>query len=485
MKGNKLVRRAAALAAGPLLLLSGCRGAEEARVTVTPEIGAIENWVEDTGVVAYRDPLSVIPVVNGLILSCAVEEGDAVTAGEVLYVIDSRDLEDQIAQGEVALRTAAAGLQQAQAACGDLTVRASAGGMVTRIDVHAGDYVAAGTPVAEIVDSTRLLLTVPFSQSDAAVLSPGTAATVSFAAAAGTVSGTVSRVYDAPTVLSGGRAGVYVEISLPNPGALAQGTVAFASAGGADCLASGTIAYAVEQSVYAAQSGQVRSLLAEEGDRVSAGQAVLLLENESLTNAAVNAQLSLESAQVSLEQLEARRGDYTITAPADGTIITRAAKAGDYAAAATPLATLSQGDALYVTAEIDELYIDRVSPGQEAAVTFTDDSGQGHVYTAAVTRVDDSGTTSGGVTDYAVELALEDTEGLKAGMNVSVAIRTDYRESCLRVPAEAVTNGTVQLLRDGREETVSVSTGASGGGYVEIIEGLTEEDTVLLPAKEE
>ena len=99
--------------------------------------------------------------------------------------------------------------------------------------------------------------------------------------------------------------------------------------------------------------------------------------------------------------------------------------------------------------------------------------------------MDDSGTTSGGVTDYAVELALEDTEGLKAGMNVSVAIRTDYRESCLRVPAEAVTNGTVQLLRDGREETVSVSTGASGGGYVEIIEGLTEEDTILLPAKEE
>lgn len=483
MKQNKGIRRRSALlAALALLALSGCRGADsEERQTLTPDIGTIENRVEDTGVAAYEDPVSIIPVVSGKILSCAVEEGDTVTAGQTLYVIDSRDLEDQIAQGEVSLRTASASLSQAQAACDDLTVRASAAGTVTAVYFHVGDYVSAGVQMADLVDSSRLLLTVPFSQADAAALSPGDAATISFASTAGTVSGSVSRVYDTPTVLSGGRSGVYVEIAFQNPGAVAAGAVAFASAGGASCLESGAVRYAVEQSIYASQSGQVQSALVEEGDTVVSGQAIALLKNDSLTNAAANAQLSLESAQLNLSQLEARREDYTITAPADGVILSRSAQAGDYAAAATPLATLAQAGALYVTVDIDELYIDRVQPGQEASVTFTDDSGQQRLYAGRVRRVDDSGVTSGGVTDYEVEVELEDTEGLKAGMNVSVSILTTYKENCLRLPIQAVENGTVRLLRDGREETVSVTVGVSGGGYIEIVEGLSVDDTVILP----
>ena len=476
MKQNKGIRRRSALlAALALLALTGCRGADsEERQTLTPDIGTIENRVEDTGVAAYEDPVSIIPVVSGKILSCAVEEGDTVTAGQTLYVIDSRDLEDQIAQGEVSLRTASASLSQAQAACDDLTVRSSAAGTVTAVYFHVGDYVSAGVQMADLVDSSRLLLTVPFSQADAAALSPGDAATISFASTAGTVSGSVSRVYDTPTVLSGGRSGVYVEIAFQNPGAVAAGAVAFASAGGA-------VRYAVEQSIYASQSGQVQSALVEEGDTVVSGQAIALLKNDSLTNAATNAQLSLESAQLNLSQLEARREDYTITAPADGVILSRSAQAGDYAAAATPLATLAQAGALYVTVDIDELYIDRVQPGQEASVTFTDDSGQQRLYAGRVRRVDDSGVTSGGVTDYEVEVELEDTEGLRDGMNVSVSILTTYKEDCLRLPIQAVENGTVRLLRDGREETVSVTVGVSGGGYIEIVEGLSVDDTVILP----
>ena len=78
-------------------------------------------------------------------------------------------------------------------------------------------------------------------------------------------------------------------------------------------------------------------------------------------------------------------------------------------------------------------------------------------------------------------MELEDTEGLKAGMNVSVSILTTYKENCLRLPIQAVENGTVRLLRDGREETVSVTVGVSGGGYIEIVEGLSVDDTVILP----
>lgn len=96
------------LCALSLLAAAGCQKEADYQ-TVTPEVGTIENRVEDTGTVAWRDPTSVIPVVSGKVVSCAFEEGDAVTAGQTLYVIDSGDLEDQITQARLSLKTAQAG----------------------------------------------------------------------------------------------------------------------------------------------------------------------------------------------------------------------------------------------------------------------------------------------------------------------------------------------------------------------------------------
>ena len=107
----------AALSCVPLLLAAGCTDGEDpAGETVHPEIGVVERVVEDTGIVAYRDPYSVIPVVSGKILSCTFEEGDAVAAGQTLYVIDSSDLEDQIVQAALSVKRAEEALAQRAAA---------------------------------------------------------------------------------------------------------------------------------------------------------------------------------------------------------------------------------------------------------------------------------------------------------------------------------------------------------------------------------
>ena len=118
---------------------------------------------------------------------------------------------------------------------------------------------------------------------------------------------------------------------------------------------------------------------------------------------------------------------------------------------------------------------------EKAAVTFTADTGERAVYAAQVYRISDTGSTVGGVTDYTVELILADTDGLKAGMNVDVAITIARRDSCLQLPTAAIMNNQVQVIRDGKEVAVPVSTGISGGGYTEILDGLTESDEVILP----
>lgn len=416
---------------------------------------------------------------------CSIEEGDTVTAGQVLYVLDSGALEDQITQARLSLNSAQASYAQAVDACTDLTVPAHASGTVTEVYVHVGDYVNTGTAIASLVDSANLTLTVPFAAEDAAAMAPGNTAAITFPGQAGTVTGSVERVYDTPTALSGGREGVYVEFAFRNPGAVLSGTAALASVGGAACMEAGTVANATEQSIYATQSGQVASLPIQAGTAVTAGQTVMTLENASLTNAVTNASLSVESAQVNLAQLEAKRADYTVTAPVDGTVLERPFKTGDYAAAATSLATLAQPDSLCVSVEIDELYINQVGVGQLARITFAD--GQTHEardYDGVVSRMDDTGVSSGGVTDYSVEISLTRTEELKAGMNVTVEILVAQSEDCMSVPSEAVTGGVVRVLRDGAREPVEVpvETGLSGDGVTEIRSGLSPEDWVVVDA---
>ena len=473
--------KALACTLGLLLLTSCSSGEDQERTTVFPDIGPVENTVEDTGTVTYRDNYSIVPQVSGTVTSCSIEEGDSVTAGQILYELDMGDLEDQIEQAALSLESAQASLQQAQAACADLTVTSYAAGTVTAVNVHVGDYVSTGSPVAQVVDSQNLKLTVPFWVEDAASLAPGASAVISFPNRAETVTGTVERVYDTPSALSGGRTGIYVELSFQNPGTVLSGDSASAAVGSAVCMESGTVANATEQTIYATQSGQVVTLPIQVGSAVAVGQTVMTIKNDSLTNAVTNATLSVESARTSLEQLQSKRADYTILAPVDGVILTRSVKLGDMASAGTPMAVLAQPDALCVHADINEQYIERIWAGQQAQVAFTDDSGQPRSYTATVARIDDTGITSGGVTDYTVELTLDSTDGLRDGMNVNVAIITEQKEDCLRVPSQAVSGGAVQVLRDGKVVEVAVETGISGGGYTEITQGLTTEDEVLLP----
>ena len=361
----KRLKQGAAALTGALLLLSGCSGGVDEYQCVHPETGTlVQQLVEGTGTVSYREEYSVIPTVSAKILSCSIEEGDTVTAGQVLYVLDSGALEDQITQARLSLNSAQASYAQAVDACTDLTVPAHASGTVTEVYVHVGDYVNTGTAV-------------------------------------------------------------------------------------------------------------------------TAGQTVMTLENASLTNAVTNASLSVESAQVNLAQLEAKRADYTVTAPVDGTVLERPFKTGDYAAAATSLATLAQPDSLCVSVEIDELYINQVGVGQQARITFAD--GQTHEardYDGVVSRMDDTGVSSGGVTDYSVEISLTRAEELKAGMNVTVEILVAQSEDCMSVPSEAVTGGVVRVLRDGAREPVEVpvETGLSGDGVTEIRSGLSPEDWVIVDA---
>ena len=142
---------------------------------------------------------------------------------------------------------------------------------------------------------------------------------------------------------------------------------------------------------------------------------------------------------------------------------------------------------------VDELDIKNVEIGQE--VTITSDALDGKMYHGEVINVSINGTTEGGVTTYPVKIEVIDFDDeLLPGMNVDAEIVTSKAENVLCVPISAVNRGnTVYVKGEKTDEkdrapegykSVKVETGVFNDNLIEIVSGLSENDSVWVPQVE-
>lgn len=153
-------------------------------------------------------------------------------------------------------------------------------------------------------------------------------------------------------------------------------------------------------------------------------------------------------------------------------------------------AVIRPQEKMIVTASIDESNILSVELGQTASVTISSISED--PFTGEVTSIEKTGTSSSGVTGYAVEVTLDRTEKMLPRMSATVAIRIEGVDNALLLPEDAVTKTrtsayvytSVNETSGELEGMVEVKTGLTGGGYIEITEGLKEGDTVYYIKKQ-
>lgn len=467
-----------------------------AYLTSTAQMQEMTVSVSSTGTIQPIDSYNVSGMVTGEVLEAPFEVGDQVEKGDVLYRIDP-------GSAETALQQAQLSVQQAQlnydSIVDGLNPKASGAGVVQKLHVKKGDLVSAGSPIADISDTSTMTFTVPFQSADAQRIAVGSSAQVTLAGTLETLTGTVESVANADLVGNGGALVRQVKIRVQNPGALTTSTTATAKVGSIACAGSGTFEANLTQTVVATGSGEVVSLNVSAGSRVSAGQVLATLGGSSAQTSLENASISLQNAQLSLQNAQDALDNYTITAPISGTVIEKNFKAGDtidnnsLTAAGGTLAVLYDMSTLTFEMKIDEKDINKVQVGQE--VTITADAVEGVTFSGVVDTVNINGTTVSGQTNYPVTVVINDPQDLKPGMNVSADIIVERAGTVLCVPVDAVNRGsdkpTVQVAQEGaldengnvvdpsKLETREVTLGRNDNDNIEITSGLSEGEIVV------
>ena len=487
-----LVPVVVAAAAGAVFLISGGGNKAASRdvtyAETTPVRQDVSNSLSGTGTLNPANTYTVKSLVDGKILTGGFEEGDKVEEGDVLYTIDSSDASTNLEKASIALQQA----QRSYDKTVDLQyVRAEVDGTVSSLKVAKGDQVTSGQEVAVIRDSSKMLLNLLFPAADAANFSVGQSADVVLDGTFETLKGTITAVTGTDELSTGNLLVRTVTIRVNNAGGLTTAQAATASVNGVSSIASATFAYQAERTLTAQASGTVSAINVQEGGAVSKGDIIIELTGDELTESIQSASESLRSAEISMQNQQDNMSNYTITSPISGTIIEKDAKQGDALTSGSTLCVIYDLSYLEMVINVDELQIGALSVGQK--VQLTADAVTDKTYVGTVTRVSMKGSSSGGTTTYPITIRIDNTDGLRPGMNANAEIVVAEAGNALVVPNAAVIRGGYVLVSKKSPSAanavedmdapdgyvyVKVETGVSDDSYTEIKSGLQEDDTV-------
>ena len=452
----------------------------------------IVNVYDGSGTINAADSYTVKSLVTGTVLTADFELGDTIQKGDVLYVIDSSDVEGDLESAQLSVSQAQRSYDDAADA---RNVRTKIGGEVSSFAVAAGDAVQAGQTVATVRDTSVMLLAVDFPAAEAQSFAVGQAAQVMPDTTFEVLNGTIRSVSGADPSGDASLMTCTVTIAVPNAGSLTTAQAAVAQVNGVSSLNSAHFAYQREETVVAAASGTVSELCVREGSTVRQDDVILRITGKDLDKQTKNAADSLRAAELQMSSAEKTISHYTIDAPISGTIVDKKVKAGDKLSANDTamqnLCTIYDMSYLEMKLNVDELKIRSLEVGQE--VDITADAVPGETYKGVISSILVAGTTANGSTSYPVTVRIDDMGELLPGMNATAKITTASVKNVLALPNAALVRGSYVLVTKdspsaANAETsmtapdgyvyVKVTTGISDDDYIEVKSGLQEGDTI-------
>jgi HlyD family secretion protein len=250
-----------------------------------------------------------------------------------------------------------------------------------------------------------------------------------------------------------------------------------------------------------------------------------VLDHATAKAEVIRAGIAVENARIEMD-------DTDIRAPITGTIIEKNVESGQVIS--SPTRDVGEGTLLLKMADlsrvrvrtlVDETDIGKLRPGLPATVTVA--AYPSRPFDGVVAKIEPQAVTEQNVTMFPVLVGIENPEGLlKPGMNCEVEVHVERRENVLVIPNAALRTASdagsagrvlglseqeverrlaesgatpdsanpgsasgadapgeryiVFVLRDGSPRPVHVRTGLSDLDYSEVLEGLSESESVLV-----
>ncbi|MBP8617546.1 MAG: efflux RND transporter periplasmic adaptor subunit [Veillonella sp.] len=271
-------------------------------------------------------------------------------------------------------------------------------------------------------------------------------------------------------------------------------------------------------------AGKLESVLVKENDQVTEGQVIAYLDMRSMQatvdrakSAMDNAEKDMnryatlaaqdaiarqtydtavstyEQAKATYDSAVANLSDATITAPMTGTIIGTPLKAGQTISTGIStqmvIATIADLSNLEIYLTVDETDIGNIRSGSK--VDFTVDSQPGKTFTGYVSQIakgtkGEMGTTSSSVVYYTVKVQIPSdiADNFLPTMTARATIYGDEQKDTLVVPMTAVRTDKqgeyVYVIKNGQPTRTSVSTGLTGDTNIQILNGVSEGDEIVV-----
>ncbi len=202
------------------------------------------------------------------------------------------------------------------------------------------------------------------------------------------------------------------------------------------------------------------------------------------------ARANANAAAASVSHAQAKLEDTIIRAPADGTVTKVDFKLGEFTGDADNInhsITMLGTSPFRVEMFLSEVDIPKIQLTQTGSIEL--DAFPGTQYALRVSGVEPGPTKIEGVSKYRVNLNfVYPHDEFKIGMTGDAEIITGERKNVILAPARAVIqaegNGEiVRVLEDGNVVEKPVETGMEGDTDIEIVSGLTENETVIVLIK--
>ena len=198
----------------------------------------------------------------------------------------------------------------------------------------------------------------------------------------------------------------------------------------------------------------------------------------------MQAEAQLAASQAATAAAQARLKQTAVLAPADARVLTRQVEPGQIVQPGKALMALALAGPTQLVAQVDERFLDQLQVGQGAMVVA--DAFASQRFAARVLSIAPSVDAQRGAIEVKFALEQQAPAFLREDMTLSVEVETGRRARALVLPLRALRtqsageSATVLVVDAGHAQQRNVRLGLRSLSAVEVLEGLTEGDEVLL-----